>query len=712
MSGLARATTVARRGLGAVFLALAFLPIYRILGGSAGGSSFREASLLFGELNLELALWGTITIVLAGAVLARLIPADRIRGYAGLVAKAVQTPSRRALGLLAAGLAGGLAFLVWTLLYEGHYTNVDEIASMVHARYLAAGKLAGSLPATPAAWLFPNTLMVEEGWVSQYPPSHLAVMALLVRLGVPGLLGPLCVAATAFLLVLSLPRLLPERPAEARLAGLLFALSPFVVLLGGGALSHLTAGLFLTVALYASLRARDGSVGWAVLAGAAIGLAVMSRPLQGVVLGTLFTLGLWIPARTQLGGTALIRRCFATAMGGIPFALAFGWFNERLFGDPFTLGYSAAYGARHGLGFHMDPWGAPYGAAEALGFTSTDFLEIGIRFLETPIPLTAVVGLYLLSARALPRGAGFLITWATLPLVANAGYWFHTTRMIYEGAPAWLALGVLGTAHLTRRPTQQKATSRFTSLRWQGPDTAVWSATLALVVAGAWGVPRLVESHGWTDETLGRIAPPTFEGTGVGGALVFVHAGWYERMSAVLQGEGGMRSDTIVSVLRRNSTCRVHEYAEARAAAVSRGVGAAVLPAIDLRQEPGTAPGVRQRPVPGMALNVRMVPGERLTPECARHLQADRFGMVSLAPLLLKGELPGLETGDGALYVRDLGPRRNRTVMAAFPERTPYLLASTTTGGAPRLMPYLEGERLIWSPGNDSDFDVSGLVAP
>lgn len=240
----------------------------------------------------------------------------------------------------------------------------------------------------------------------------------------------------------------------------------------------------------------------------------------------------------------------------------------------------------------------------------------------------------------------------------------------------------------------------------------MWSAALALVVAMTWGLPRLVESHRWTDETLGRITPPTIEDLDVGPALVFVHAGWYERMSAVLQGEGDMRSDTIVSVLRRNSTCRVHEYAEARAAAVGGGNGVDDLPPIDLRQEPGTAPGVRQRPVPTMALNVRMVPGERLTPECARHLQADRFGMVSLAPLLLKGELPGLETGHRPMYVRDLGPRRNRAVMEAFPQRTPYLLAATTMDGAPRAMPYEEGERLIWRPDPGSDAALSGLVAP
>ncbi|MBW3534611.1 MAG: hypothetical protein KY453_05250 [Gemmatimonadetes bacterium] len=709
---------ILRRGVGALLLALAFLPLYRSLGLTIDGSPFREGSVAAGELNLTLAWWGTIVTLLIAGLLARFLPTDRVRDGLARLASILTRPSLPAFGLGTALLAGILAYLVWSLLFQGRYTNVDEIASMVHARYLAAGKLAGPLPATPAAWIFPNTLMVEEGWVSQYPPSHVATLALFLRLGIPSLFGPLLVAVSAFLVALSLPRLLPDRPLEARVAALLFAVSPFVILLGGGAMSHVSATAFLLVALYASLRARDGGALWAVLAGAGVGLAVTSRPLQGLVLGTLFTLGVWLPVLVGCGAGWTLRRCAATVAGGLPFAVMLAWFNHRLFGDPFTLGYSAAYGERHALGFHMDPWGYPYGLVEAMGFTSTDVLEVGIYLLESPVPVTAVIGLYLLAARVLPRGAGLLVAWATLPVLANALYWFHNGRMLYEAAPAWLALAVLGLVHLARRPDPEAA-GPPRQLRARGADVALWAGVVALVLAGVWGVPQRIETRRWAEDTLARITAPPVERLGDGGALLFVHAGWNERMSAILQGEAGMRSDTITSVLRRNSSCRVHMYTEARVAASSRGARSGAppphappvdgpapgsLPGLDLRQEPGMAPGVELRTVPDTDVNIRIEEGVPFTPECVRQVQADRLGRVALSPLLLEGELPGLETGEGILFARDLGPRRNRALLRAYPERVPYLMVPPSRGAAPRALPYAEGERLLWGePGPPAD---------
>lgn len=693
--------SVFRRGVGAVLLALAFLPLYRALGLTIDGSPFREGSVAAGELNLSLAWWGTLVTLLIGGLLARFVPSDGVRNLLRRGGAKLTRPALPLFGLGTALLAGVLAYLVWALLFEGHHTNVDEIASMVHARYLAAGKLAGSLPASPAFWVFPNTLMVEEGWVSQYPPSHVGTLALFVRLGIPSLFGPLLVAASAFLLALSLPRIVPDRPVEARVGALLFAVSPFVLLLGGGAMSHVSATAFLLVALYAALRARDGAALWAVLAGVGVGLAVTSRPLQGLVLGTLFTLGVWLPASSLRGAGWTLRRCAATVAGGLPFAVMLGWFNHRLFGDPLTLGYSAAYGERHALGFHMDPWGYPYGLPEALGFSSTDVLEVGIYLLETPVPVTAVVGLFLLTARTLPRGAGLLVAWSALPVLANAVYWFHNGRMLYEAAPAWLALAALGLVHFARRP-RPDAAGAPARVRAFGADLALWSGGVALVLAGVWGVPQRLETRQWSEDTRSRITAPAVERTGDGGALVLVHVGWNERMSAILQGEAGMRSDTITSLLRRNSSCRVHMYAEARAAArwgasaMAETPAPHALPELDLRQEPGMAPGVELRTVPDTDVNIRIEEGVPYTPECVRQVQADRLGRVSLSPLLLEGELPGVETGDGLLFARDLGPRRNRALLAAYPDRTPWLMVPPAPGADPRALPYAEGERLVW----------------
>ena len=68
--------------------------------------------------------------------------------------------------------------------------------------------------------------------------------------------------------------------------------------------------------------------------------------------------------------------------------------------------------------------------------------------LETPFPLTAIVGLYLLVAPRLPKGAGVLVAWAFLPVVANGYYWFHDVRMFFETAPAWITLAVIAAVAL------------------------------------------------------------------------------------------------------------------------------------------------------------------------------------------------------------------------------------------------------------------------
>jgi hypothetical protein len=365
--------------------------------------------------------------------------------------------------------------LTGRVLYRGFFTNVDEIASTIHARYLANGLLAGPIGNAPEAWLIPNTLMVSEGWVSHFPPTNLFAMAALIRLGVPTLLGPIFAGALAGLLALSLPRLLPEHPGPARVAALLIAVTPFVFLLGGGSMSHVSASAFGAAVLYAGLRARDGSVWWGVAAGAAVGLMVSDRPLIGLVLGTVFTLGVWGPAAfgdNPHGRAWLLRRAGAALLGGAPFALFLGWFNQRLYGNPLTLGYIAAFGDRHRLGFHMDPWGYPYGLREAVAFTSSDVLSLGVQLLETPFPITAVIGLYLLFAPRLPKGAAVLAAWAFLPVVANAYYWFHDVRMLFEAAPAWITLGVIAALGLAggfgpypRRTWHRRGRTRRRSLR-------------------------------------------------------------------------------------------------------------------------------------------------------------------------------------------------------------------------------------------------------
>ena len=200
------------------------------------------------------------------------------KAFGALLTRIPLGPYSVLMGLLAAGLA----VVVGERLFEGLYPTVDEMVSVIHARYLASGTLAGPALPVPEAWLIPNTLMVEEGWVSQYPPGHLLTLGAFIRLGIPRLCGPVLMGITVWLLTLSFPRVIRGEDAVARSAALLTALCPFLIFLAGGGLSHLTAGAAGAAVLYFSLRSRHGNTNWALATGAAVGLMVCARPLVGI----------------------------------------------------------------------------------------------------------------------------------------------------------------------------------------------------------------------------------------------------------------------------------------------------------------------------------------------------------------------------------------------------------------------------------------------
>ena len=705
-----------RQALGLGVLLFAFAPMYRIMDTSAE-APHREVSVEVAEVTLQLAWWGTIVTLLLAWTLSRLFPSTLPRAMGRRLVESIDRPASGAFALALGALSGGIALFTSRALYQGFFTNVDEIASTLHARYLAHGMLAGPIAEAPDAWLIPNTLMVVEGWVSHFPPTHLFAMAALTRLGAPMLAGPLFVAVLSGFMALSLPRLLPGRRGLARAVSLIVALSPFVLFLGGGSMSHVSAGAFGVTALYAALRARDGSPWWALGAGAAVGLMVSDRPLVGLVLGSVFTLGTWVPAASRSAASAaawMTPRVAFTLLGGAPFAAMLAWYNGRLFGSPLTLGYLSAFGDHHRLGFHMDPWGYPYSLEEALGFTSSDLLSMGIQLWETPFPLTAFVALYLLTTARLSRGMGVLLAWALLPVLANAYYWFHDVRMLFEAAPAWITLSVLAAVALTDGPDSEAALGRpadsfekdddtgdvgwkpeggaIAAQRW-AREMATWAIVLGVIGAVVFGVPTRWASYRWTQETLDRITPPQLP-TG-SAALIFVHTSWNERLSATLQGVGRMRQDSVITALRRNTNCQLHLYALGREA-MARGARDVSLPAVDLAQVPGTPPGIERPPAPAGA-TLRMRPNEVFPDSCIRELRSDRFGAVALAPLVWQGDLPGIEEGL-PLFVRDLGPDKNRRILASYPDRAAYVFVPKASEQAPELVPYVEAMAILWGP--------------
>ena len=670
---LVRVRLIAARAFGAALLLLAYLPLHRLLdptvAGPAGASTRAAA-----EAAWNVGLLGTLIVLGLALPLSRFVPTDRLAWAVRPLVGALERPGRSAYALSLGMVSFGLSAWIAVSLFGALPTSVDEMVQLLHAQTLAGGRLARQVGGTEAAWAVQNGLLTPSGWTSVYPPGHTGLLAIGLIAGVPWLVGPVAVGVATAVFTAALERLL-SGVRVARLAALLVALGPFWLLLGGTHLSHTTAAAGAALVLWTALLTRDGSAKWGLAVGASIGLFVLSRPWVGIVVSTAVILSVWLPpilTGLETRGWGL-RRVALTLGGGTPFAILLLAWNQRLFGDPFALGYTAAFGPAHGLGLHIDPWGNRYGWVEALAYTGADSVQLGAHLLETPLPALALIGAALVLG-SLPRGAGVLCAWAGAALVANALYWHHGIhmgpRMLYESSPAWASLFAIAAVSLVG--SDVAPLSRYRDFR-------AWVVLLALF-GGLALAPGVVRGHA----SLSTAATSAMLPSGMKeSSVLFVHGSWASRVSARLA-SSSMRRDSIETALRRNDICAVDAYARGRARSLGESTDR-----LDFEASPGTPGSLEQRELsPGNV--IRVSPSRAPTPSCLREARADRLGVIELEPLLWQGPpVPG----ERIVVARDLGPVENARLISVL-RRTPYLYVDFE--GEPRIMEYAPGMELIW----------------
>lgn len=678
--GRAWAAALPRRAAGFALVALSVLPIYHVLDpdvtGTAGDHTLTRVD------TIRALTWSGTLLALIPFVLG--LGVDWDRHLARPLRRAgrwlCDLPTTRfALGL------GALAFVLsaafgWFVL-DGKPNLIDAMAQLVQARYLAAGHLAGPT-GLAAFYAFPNTVLTDAGWVSQYPPLHPLLLAAGMRLGAVVLVGPLFLGITAALTALTADRLFPGSPA-ARLGAAFAAVSPFLVAHAGAFMNHTTAAAFTGATIYCVVRARDGGLRWAAFGGVLASLALALRPLSAIAMIGAVGVVAWGAAARLRGWGWFARALGIAALAALPLTLLQLAYNAHFFGGPTTFGYLAAYGPSHRLGFHLDPWGNRYGLLQAFGYTSSDLTLLSVNLLETPLPLVALVGVWLLFVRRLGDGERVVAAWAIAPVVTNFFYWHHGIfmgpRMLNEAAPAWSLLVALALAGLVVRTPARVALAG----RGYAPRSA---AALTLAVALGAGLifmaPRRLLSYGGDYLASLRIEPPAPPAP----AMVFVHGAWSARIGSRLMA-AGMRSDTLETALRQNSTCDLARFADAYVA------GSVMLPPLDVEPRANRLP-------PSLEIApddyIRFHPGEQLSADCVSQIRSDEGGVLEVVPFLWQAQLPGLGEG-GVLFLRDLGSAGNRAALERWPERTPYVLAPPLPGEPPRLLPYAAGMDAVWA---------------
>ena len=689
-SGLVHFGSLGRRLLGASLLGLILLPWYRLVGVRAAGPAV-EQTLRLGNPYM-LAVWAGLALTAGGAVVVGwLIPAGLLSRLWGRAERALLSPTPKQFGIGLGLLASAIALWVSGAVLDGKPTLVDGVSQLVQGRYLAAGMLSGPPLEDPEFWHFQFMVLTDSGWVSQYPPGFPVLLAAGWWLGLVWLVGPLILGVAVLLTSLIAERLFPADRVVARIGVALTALSPFLAFHAAAYMNHVLAMALVVAAVFASLRAVDGSWRWSLLAGGAVGWSFATRPFTGLILGFFATVVVWLCAPGHGGFTALewARRLTGAAVGAAPVVVGVLIYNALLFGDPTRFGYVAAEGPGHGLGFHVDPWGNPYGLLEAVGYTSADLMGLSLDLLQTPVPAVAVVGLYLLLAARLGRGAGLAAAWALLPVGAQVFYWHHDLfmgpRLLYEAAPGWCLLLAAAAVGLVRALPEE---GRPPWPRWMAPRSGLAGVfVLALIIAVTYSIPGKLASY--RSMVDGSWAPEVERAS-----LVFVHGSWEDRLGARLSGLG-LRMDSVRLALRHNSTCGVELYLALFEVPGEKGGPATQAGPLTLRFQRATGLALRELRMPSASV-IRAYENETLDPMCERQAASDFDGVLSLPPLVWQGDLPGLGSA-GAMFVRDLGPERNARLIERFPNREPRVLLRR--GGEVSLVSYDRGMALLWSTG-------------
>jgi 4-amino-4-deoxy-L-arabinose transferase-like glycosyltransferase len=325
-------------------------------------------------------------------------------------------------GILAAGFS-------W-FVYQAHPHIEDEIIYLYHARYLSEGVLTVPAPPVPEAFSF-YLIPHEAGrWFSIFPPGWPAMLAVGVFLGVAWLVNPVLASLNVLLSYAVLRKIYSRR--AARMAVLLLALSPWFVFMGMNFMAHTFTLTCALVATLAVIRARNsGSSTWGLIAGCAVGVVSLIRPLDGLVVGGL--LGLWA---IGFGERRLkVSSILTFALGAAAVAAVVLPYNRQITGNPTEFPLMAYYekyfgpktnalgfGPERGLNWPIDPFPG-HSPLDALINANLNVFSINVELFGWITGSLLMVVLLLFSGK-LRRSDYFMLA----VVVALAGvfsfYWF------------------------------------------------------------------------------------------------------------------------------------------------------------------------------------------------------------------------------------------------------------------------------------------------
>ncbi|MBI4418071.1 MAG: glycosyltransferase family 39 protein, partial [Ignavibacteriales bacterium] len=330
-----------------------------------------------------------------------------------------------------------------TVVFERIPHVQDSIAQLFHAKILAAGHLTAPTPPAPEFFEFLQ-MILRDRWYSQYPPGHIALLAIGVIAGAPWMVNPLFGSLAIVMLYAIGRQVYTER--VGRIAALLGLLSPFVLFMSSEYMNHGTALFFFLSFIHFFMRGltvrrlRDG-----ILAGLSLGWLTLTRPYSAVALALPFLI---------YGAVILIRNRSSVVRPAFGFVISFGLlvllllgFNAATTGNPFVFGFQALWGARVNPGFFEINAGEVHTPFRGLQQTVTNLIGLNKYLFEWPVPSLLFVAILFAAGKLQTVDRLFLGSAAAL-VMAYFFYWFQDwcfgPRFLYEAAGPLILLTARG----------------------------------------------------------------------------------------------------------------------------------------------------------------------------------------------------------------------------------------------------------------------------
>lgn len=457
---------------------------------------------------------GPLVCVLGGFVLSKTRLGRRVAHelharLAGLP-ELLLRPSPRTFLLTVAGASLLLCTFSSVWLFERSPGVSDSALYLFQARILATGHCFAPAPALPEFFATPSAIVDADKWYAQYPPGYPALLAGGVLLGCPWLVNPLCTALACVFVYLAGRHMFSE--GVARVASILMAFSPFVVLMAGDYMSHSSALLFVTLFMWGvTWYDHSGSPAAITIAALSAATAFAIRPYTAIAV--------CLPVAMWCGYRVLRSRCWRSLLLGLVGAalplIGVGAYNRQTTGSALVFGYTKLYGAAQNPGFGAHAGGGHTPLRGALQ-TLTNLNALNKDMFQMPFPAL------MLPAAALAFGCGG--RWMVLLLLSFASltffyflYFGHDLiigpRFLFESLPALMLLSALGGRALWQRWRQFKVSRRTRDVVW----LAILMAFILGVGLGV--VPRVRKvARGYGDPTVVRAV----QRQGLTQALVFL----------------------------------------------------------------------------------------------------------------------------------------------------------------------------------------------